>query len=71
MIIERIFREYEELGHMSEVSEIKKHYMWHKGVYHPQKITTKMRTVFIASSVTISKILFNSFVALYALFMLN
>ncbi|GFX27320.1 integrase catalytic domain-containing protein [Trichonephila clavipes] len=45
--------EYEDLGHMREIkadgSEVS-FYMPHHGVYRPEKSTTKMRTVFNASS---------------------
>lgn len=49
-------REYEALAHMCEVSETEEpstvYYMPHHGIYRPQKSTTKLRTVFNASSIT-------------------
>ncbi|GFV20710.1 uncharacterized protein TNCV_777551 [Trichonephila clavipes] len=46
-------REYEDLGHMREIKADGSgvsFYMPHHGVYRPEKSTTKMRTVFNASS---------------------
>ncbi|GFT19695.1 hypothetical protein TNCV_2535501 [Trichonephila clavipes] len=46
-------REYEDLGHMREIKSDGSgvsFYMPHHGVYRPEKSTTKLRTVFNASS---------------------
>ncbi|GFW70283.1 integrase catalytic domain-containing protein [Trichonephila clavipes] len=52
-LYEKFLQEYEDLGHMREIkadgSEVS-FYMPHHGVYRPEKSTTKMRTVFNASS---------------------
>ncbi|GFU83475.1 uncharacterized protein TNCV_3225361 [Trichonephila clavipes] len=52
-LYEKFLQEYEDLGHMREIkadgSELH-FYMPHHGVYRPEKSTTKMRTVFNASS---------------------
>ncbi|GFS66876.1 uncharacterized protein TNCV_230571 [Trichonephila clavipes] len=49
-------KEYEELGHMTEIKESVEpeytYYMPHHGIYRPQKSTTKLRTVFNASFLT-------------------
>ncbi|GFX53013.1 integrase catalytic domain-containing protein [Trichonephila clavipes] len=49
-------KEYEELGHMTEITESVEpeytYYMPHHGIYRPQKSTTKLRTVFNASALT-------------------
>ncbi|GFX88857.1 integrase catalytic domain-containing protein [Trichonephila clavipes] len=49
-------KEYEELGHMTEIKESVEleytYYMPHHGIYRPQKSTTKLRTVFNASALT-------------------
>ncbi|GFX32638.1 integrase catalytic domain-containing protein [Trichonephila clavipes] len=45
--------EYEDLGHMREIKADESgvsFYMPHHGVYHPEKSTTKLRTVFNASN---------------------
>ncbi|XP_055947045.1 uncharacterized protein LOC129980690 [Argiope bruennichi] len=52
-------KEYEELGHMSEIQDESvepevTYYMPHHGIYRPQKTTTKLRTVFNASTLTSS-----------------
>ncbi|GFW53904.1 integrase catalytic domain-containing protein [Trichonephila clavipes] len=49
-------KEYEELGHMTEIKESVEpeytYYMPHHGIYRPQKSITKLRTVFNASALT-------------------
>ncbi|GBM25729.1 hypothetical protein AVEN_265228-1 [Araneus ventricosus] len=51
-------KEYEDLGHMTEIRESVEpdvtYYMPHHGIYRPQKSTTKLRTVFNASTLTTS-----------------
>ncbi|GFV96664.1 DUF1758 domain-containing protein [Trichonephila clavipes] len=50
-------KEYEELGHMREIKADGSgvaFYMPHHGVYHPEKSTTKLRTIFNASSPSMS-----------------
>ncbi|GFT99418.1 integrase catalytic domain-containing protein [Trichonephila clavipes] len=51
-----LLKEYEELGHMTEIKESVEpeytYYMPHHGIYRPQKSTTKLRTVFNASALT-------------------
>ncbi|XP_055948211.1 uncharacterized protein LOC129981403 [Argiope bruennichi] len=52
-------KEYEELGHMSEIQDESvepevTYYMPHHGIYRPQKTTTKLSTVFNASTLTSS-----------------
>ncbi|GBM56839.1 hypothetical protein AVEN_227346-1 [Araneus ventricosus] len=50
-----VLREYEALSHMNEVTDEESqvaYHMPHRGVYRPEKATTKLRTVFNASSPT-------------------
>ncbi|GFX67698.1 integrase catalytic domain-containing protein [Trichonephila clavipes] len=50
---EKFLQEYEDLGYMREIKADGSgvaFYMPHHGVYRPEKSTTKMRTVFNASS---------------------
>lgn len=51
-------KEYEDFGHMTEIRESVEpdstYYMPHHGIYRPQKSTTKLRTVFNASTLTTS-----------------
>ncbi|GBN81557.1 hypothetical protein AVEN_243049-1 [Araneus ventricosus] len=50
-----VLKEYEDLSHMNEVSDQESqvaYCMPHRGVYRPEKATTKFRTVFNASSPT-------------------
>ncbi|GBM55270.1 hypothetical protein AVEN_272341-1 [Araneus ventricosus] len=51
-------KEYEDLGHMTEIRERVEpdvtYYMPHHGIYRPQKSTKKLRTVFNASTLTTS-----------------
>ncbi|GFS48734.1 integrase catalytic domain-containing protein [Trichonephila clavipes] len=52
-LYEKFLQEYEDLGHMREINTDGSgvsFYMPHHGVYRPEKSTTKMRTVFNASS---------------------
>ncbi|GFW53400.1 integrase catalytic domain-containing protein [Trichonephila clavipes] len=52
-LYEKFLQEYEDLGHMREIKADGSgvsFYMPHHGVYRPEKSTTKMRTVFNASS---------------------
>ncbi|GFX04291.1 integrase catalytic domain-containing protein [Trichonephila clavipes] len=52
-LYEKFLQEYEDLGHMREIKvdgSGVSFYMPHYGVYRPEKSTTKMRTVFNASS---------------------
>ncbi|GFY02312.1 DUF1758 domain-containing protein [Trichonephila clavipes] len=52
-LYEKFLQEYEDLGHMREIKvdgSGVSFYMPHHGVYRPEKSTTKMRTVFNASS---------------------
>ncbi|GFU51818.1 uncharacterized protein TNCV_4817071 [Trichonephila clavipes] len=52
-LYEKFLQEYEDLGHMREIKVDGSgvaFYMPHHGVYRPEKSTTKMRTVFNASS---------------------
>ncbi|GFU86972.1 integrase catalytic domain-containing protein [Trichonephila clavipes] len=52
-LYEKFLQEYEDLGHMSEIKADGSgvsFYMPHHSVYRPEKSTTKMRTVFNASS---------------------
>ncbi|GFX72888.1 integrase catalytic domain-containing protein [Trichonephila clavipes] len=52
-LYEKFLQEYEDLGHMREIKEDGSgvaFYMPHHGVYRPEKSTTKLRTVFNASS---------------------
>ncbi|GFV65258.1 integrase catalytic domain-containing protein [Trichonephila clavipes] len=56
--------EYEDLGHMREIKADGSgvsFYMPHHGVYRPEKSTTKLRTVFNASSLSTSVKSLNSF----------
>ncbi|GBM36693.1 hypothetical protein AVEN_221961-1 [Araneus ventricosus] len=53
--VEAVLKEYEDLSHMNEVTDEESqvaYYMPHRGVYRPEKATTKLRTVFNASSPT-------------------
>ncbi|GFW21914.1 uncharacterized protein TNCV_4821971 [Trichonephila clavipes] len=63
-LYEKFLQEYEDLGHMREIKADGSgvaFYMPHHGVYRPEKSTTKMRTVFNASSPSTSgKSKFNS-----------
>ncbi|GBM31835.1 hypothetical protein AVEN_56932-1 [Araneus ventricosus] len=50
-----VLKEYEDLSHMNEATDQESevaYYMPHRGVYRPEKSTTKLRTVFNASSPT-------------------
>ncbi|GFX50383.1 uncharacterized protein TNCV_339181 [Trichonephila clavipes] len=52
-LYEKFLQEYEDLSHMREIKADGSgvsFYMPHHGVYHPKKSTTKLRTVFNASS---------------------
>ncbi|GFX24719.1 integrase catalytic domain-containing protein [Trichonephila clavipes] len=52
-LYEKFLQEYEDLGHMREIKADGSgvsFYMPHHGVYRPEKSTTKLRTVFNASS---------------------
>ncbi|GFU22741.1 integrase catalytic domain-containing protein [Trichonephila clavipes] len=52
-LYEKFLQEYEDLGHMREIKADGSgvsFYMPHHGVYNPEKSTTKLRTVFNASS---------------------
>ncbi|GFV84541.1 integrase catalytic domain-containing protein [Trichonephila clavipes] len=52
-LYEKFLQEYEDLGHMREIKAGGSgvlFYMPHHGVYRPEKSTTKLRTVFNASS---------------------
>ncbi|GFY11580.1 uncharacterized protein TNCV_4230491 [Trichonephila clavipes] len=52
-LYETFLHEYEDLGHIREIKVDGSgvaFYMPHHGVYHPEKSTTKLRTVFNASS---------------------
>ncbi|GFY17197.1 uncharacterized protein TNCV_1089731 [Trichonephila clavipes] len=52
-LYEKFLQEYEDFGHMREIKEDGfgvSFYMPHHGVYHPEKSTTKLITVFNASS---------------------
>ncbi|GFU53632.1 integrase catalytic domain-containing protein [Trichonephila clavipes] len=52
-LYEKFLQEYEDLGHMREIKvdgSGVSFYMPHHGVYRPEKSTTKLRTVFNASS---------------------
>ncbi|GFT33051.1 integrase catalytic domain-containing protein [Trichonephila clavipes] len=52
-LYEKFLQEYEDLGHMREIKADGSgvsFYMPHDGVYRPEKSTTKLRTVFNASS---------------------
>ncbi|GFV64073.1 uncharacterized protein TNCV_2313661 [Trichonephila clavipes] len=61
--VENASREYEDLGHMREIKADGSgvsFYMPHHGVYRPEKSTTKLRTVFNASSPSTSRKSLNS-----------
>ncbi|GFV77206.1 integrase catalytic domain-containing protein [Trichonephila clavipes] len=56
-LYEKFLQEYEDLGHMREIKADGSgvsFYMPHHGVYRPEKSTTKLRTVFNASSTSTS-----------------
>ncbi|GFV94035.1 integrase catalytic domain-containing protein [Trichonephila clavipes] len=62
-LYEKFSQEYEDLGHMREIKADGSgvsFYMPHHGVYCPEKSTTKLRTVFNASSPSTSRKSLNS-----------
>ncbi|GFX55405.1 integrase catalytic domain-containing protein [Trichonephila clavipes] len=62
-LYEKFLQEYEDLGHMREIKTDGSgvsFYMPHHGVYRPEKSTTKLRTVFNASSPSTSRKSLNS-----------